>query len=137
MAAWLPTFRLRQAEAQYTFAVHPSLLEQASQPKLGADREHHVAQCFGERTPGEDIQEADIISAIEFDRDGMHLATGDRGGRVVLFERTPLAPVRETEHPLRAAQARASRCSLQRATLQRSLCCIGNCMMFLLRRGCQ
>ena len=30
---------------------------------------------------------ADIISAIEFDGDGQHLATGDRGGRVVLFER--------------------------------------------------
>lgn len=30
---------------------------------------------------------ADIISAIEFDRTGQHLATGDRGGRVVLFER--------------------------------------------------
>lgn len=30
----------------------------------------------------------DIISAIEFDRTGDHLATGDRGGRVVLFERT-------------------------------------------------
>ncbi|XVE97659.1 hypothetical protein REPUB_Repub03eG0037800 [Reevesia pubescens] len=30
----------------------------------------------------------DIISAIEFDRSGDHLATGDRGGRVVLFERT-------------------------------------------------
>eukprot|EP00955_Chlamydomonas_euryale_P107375 365763-Chlamydomonas_euryale.AAC.9 len=30
---------------------------------------------------------ADIISAVEFDHDGMHLATGDRGGRVVLFER--------------------------------------------------
>ncbi|KAF5841886.1 PP2A-twin subunit [Dunaliella salina] len=44
-------------------------------------------QCFGERTPGEDIQEADIISAVEFDYDGQHLATGDRGGRVVLFER--------------------------------------------------
>ena len=29
----------------------------------------------------------DIISAIEFDRSGGHLATGDRGGRVVLFER--------------------------------------------------
>eukprot|EP00850_Spirogloea_muscicola_P025849 SM004556S16096 [mRNA] locus=s4556:63:949:- [translate_table: standard] len=29
----------------------------------------------------------DIISAIEFDRTGEHLATGDRGGRVVLFER--------------------------------------------------
>ncbi|MBA0694042.1 hypothetical protein Goari_004375, partial [Gossypium aridum] len=30
----------------------------------------------------------DIISAIEFNRTGDHLATGDRGGRVVLFERT-------------------------------------------------
>ncbi|MBA0840429.1 hypothetical protein Goarm_003013, partial [Gossypium armourianum] len=29
----------------------------------------------------------DIISAIEFDKTGDHLATGDRGGRVVLFER--------------------------------------------------
>lgn len=28
----------------------------------------------------------DIISAIEFDKSGGHLATGDRGGRVVLFE---------------------------------------------------
>lgn len=31
--------------------------------------------------------QADIISAVEFDYDGLHLATGDRGGRVVLFER--------------------------------------------------
>lgn len=30
----------------------------------------------------------DIISAIEFDKTGDYLATGDRGGRVVLFERT-------------------------------------------------
>ena len=30
----------------------------------------------------------DMISAIEFDHSGDHLATGDRGGRVVLFERS-------------------------------------------------
>jgi hypothetical protein len=30
----------------------------------------------------------DVISAIEFNKAGHHLATGDRGGRVVLFERT-------------------------------------------------
>lgn len=30
---------------------------------------------------------ADIISAVEFDETGRYLATGDRGGRVVLFER--------------------------------------------------
>ncbi|KMT17990.1 hypothetical protein BVRB_2g033360 [Beta vulgaris subsp. vulgaris] len=46
------------------------------------------SQVFGERTAGEEIQEVDIISAIEFDKTGDHLATGDRGGRVVLFERT-------------------------------------------------
>ncbi|XP_057524273.1 serine/threonine protein phosphatase 2A 55 kDa regulatory subunit B beta isoform-like [Amaranthus tricolor] len=46
------------------------------------------SQVFGERTAGEEIQEVDIISAIEFDKNGDHLATGDRGGRVVLFERT-------------------------------------------------
>ena len=30
---------------------------------------------------------ADIISAVEFDHTGNYLATGDKGGRVVLFER--------------------------------------------------
>lgn len=37
---------------------------------------------------------ADIISAVEFDQTGQHLATGDRGGRVVLFERLSAPPVR-------------------------------------------
>ncbi|KAI3788969.1 hypothetical protein L2E82_01752 [Cichorium intybus] len=46
------------------------------------------SQVFGERIAGEEVQEVDIISAIEFDKSGDHLATGDRGGRVVLFERT-------------------------------------------------
>ncbi|GAV88855.1 hypothetical protein CFOL_v3_32276 [Cephalotus follicularis] len=48
------------------------------------------SQVFGERTAGEEVQEVDIISAIEFDKSGDHLATGDRGGRVVLFERTDM-----------------------------------------------
>ncbi|GAB2293403.1 Serine/threonine protein phosphatase 2A 55 kDa regulatory subunit B beta isoform [Dionaea muscipula] len=60
----------------------------------GADRgspaamEWKFSQVFGERAAGEEVQEVDIISAIEFDKSGDHLATGDRGGRVVLFERT-------------------------------------------------
>eukprot|EP00887_Chlorella_sp_A99_P006675 scaffold3.g6675.t1 len=49
--------------------------------------EWHFSQVFGERTPGEEVQEADIISAVEFDHTGDFLATGDQGGRVVLFER--------------------------------------------------
>ncbi|CAD5169202.1 unnamed protein product [Musa acuminata subsp. malaccensis] len=50
--------------------------------------EWKFSQVFGERIAGEEVQEVDIISAIEFDKSGDHLATGDRGGRVVLFERT-------------------------------------------------
>ncbi|XP_073139058.1 serine/threonine protein phosphatase 2A 55 kDa regulatory subunit B beta isoform-like isoform X1 [Henckelia pumila] len=53
-----------------------------------APLEWKFSQVFGERTAGEEVQEVDIISAIEFDKTGNHLATGDRGGRVVLFERT-------------------------------------------------
>ncbi|KAL4583209.1 hypothetical protein LXL04_003678 [Taraxacum kok-saghyz] len=50
--------------------------------------EWKFSQVFGERAAGEEVQEVDVISAIEFDKAGDHLATGDRGGRVVLFERT-------------------------------------------------
>lgn len=53
----------------------------------GSELEWHFSQVFGERSPGEEIQEADIISAVEFDHSGDFLATGDQGGRVVLFER--------------------------------------------------
>lgn len=34
-----------------------------------------------------DSKPADIISTVEFDHTGNYLATGDKGGRVVLFER--------------------------------------------------
>ncbi|KAK4750397.1 hypothetical protein SAY87_003879 [Trapa incisa] len=46
------------------------------------------SQVFGERAPGEELQDADIISAIEFDKRGDHLAVGDRSGRVVIFKRS-------------------------------------------------
>ncbi|KAI3820749.1 hypothetical protein L1987_08297 [Smallanthus sonchifolius] len=44
------------------------------------------SQVFGERSPGEEVENIDIISAIEFDKSGDYLAVGDRGGRVVIFE---------------------------------------------------
>ncbi|XP_073035092.1 serine/threonine protein phosphatase 2A 55 kDa regulatory subunit B beta isoform-like [Primulina eburnea] len=64
--------------------------EEGDSAALGppAPLEWKFSQVFGERTAGEEVQEVDIISAIEFDKTGDHLATGDRGGRVVLFERT-------------------------------------------------
>lgn len=45
------------------------------------------SQCFGDKSDIENITEADVISTVEFDNTGDYLATGDRGGRVVLFER--------------------------------------------------
>ncbi|RID48290.1 hypothetical protein BRARA_I04812 [Brassica rapa] len=60
----------------------------AAASSAGSPLEWRFSQVFGERTAGEEVQEVDIISAIEFDKSGDHLATGDRGGRVVLFERT-------------------------------------------------
>ncbi|KAJ9677789.1 hypothetical protein PVL29_022649 [Vitis rotundifolia] len=45
------------------------------------------SQAFGERAPGEDVQDIDMISAMEFEKSGDYLAVGDRGGRVVVFER--------------------------------------------------
>ncbi|CAG7896606.1 unnamed protein product, partial [Brassica rapa] len=50
--------------------------------------EWRFSQVFGERSAGEEVNKVDVISAIQFDNSGDHLATGDRGGRVVLFERT-------------------------------------------------
>mmetsp|Transcript_5290 Transcript_5290/g.9393 ORF Transcript_5290/g.9393 Transcript_5290/m.9393 type:complete len:504 (+) Transcript_5290:229-1740(+) len=44
------------------------------------------SQCFGEKTALEELNEADVISAVEFDKSGCYLATGDKGGRVVIFE---------------------------------------------------
>lgn len=46
------------------------------------------AQCFGDKGDVDDITEADIISTVEFDPTGDYLATGDKGGRVVMFERS-------------------------------------------------
>mmetsp|Transcript_5435 Transcript_5435/g.5403 ORF Transcript_5435/g.5403 Transcript_5435/m.5403 type:complete len:508 (+) Transcript_5435:160-1683(+) len=45
------------------------------------------SQCFGDKGDIENITEADIISTVEFNDQGDFLATGDKGGRVVLFER--------------------------------------------------
>ncbi|XP_023642324.1 serine/threonine protein phosphatase 2A 55 kDa regulatory subunit B alpha isoform isoform X1 [Capsella rubella] len=93
--------------------------------EVGASRElpqpldWRFSQVFGERSAGEEVQEAgvssavDIISAIEFDKSGDHLATGDRGGRVVLFERTDSKDtsgarrdLEETDYPLRHPEFR-------------------------------
>ncbi|KAG9390446.1 protein phosphatase PP2A regulatory subunit B [Carpediemonas membranifera] len=45
------------------------------------------AQVFGDISAVQDVKDEDIISAVAFNMDGNFLAVGDRGGRVVVFER--------------------------------------------------
>jgi len=49
--------------------------------------------CFSQvkGTLDDDVTEADIISCVEFNHDGELLATGDKGGRVVIFQRDPMS----------------------------------------------
>ncbi|WPK26069.1 hypothetical protein PUMCH_003414 [Australozyma saopauloensis] len=54
---------------------------------MTTDHKWKFSQCFGDKGDIENITEADIISTVEFDSTGTFLATGDKGGRVVLFER--------------------------------------------------
>ncbi|CAH8627698.1 unnamed protein product [Dicrocoelium dendriticum] len=37
----------------------------------------------------EEVNDADIISCVEYDKSGEFLATGDRGGRIVIFQQDP------------------------------------------------
>ncbi|EDO34128.1 predicted protein [Nematostella vectensis] len=48
-----------------------------------------VQWCFSQvkGTIEEDVTEADIISTVEFNHDGELLATGDKGGRIVIFQK--------------------------------------------------
>lgn len=48
-------------------------------------------QVFGEKDSTEEPADEDLISAVEFDAKGEYLATGDRGGRVVIFESSDVA----------------------------------------------
>jgi serine/threonine-protein phosphatase 2A regulatory subunit B len=49
--------------------------------------EWKFCQVFGDRSPVEEVSDVDIVSAVEFDESGDYIATGDRGGRVVIFEK--------------------------------------------------
>jgi serine/threonine-protein phosphatase 2A regulatory subunit B len=50
------------------------------------DLDWQFCQVFGE-PHFEEVTEVDIVSTVEFDSTGEYLAAGDRGGRVVIFQR--------------------------------------------------
>ncbi|XP_077289348.1 protein phosphatase 2 regulatory subunit tws isoform X2 [Arctopsyche grandis] len=51
--------------------------------------------CFSQvkGTLEDEVTDADLISCVEFNHDGELLATGDKGGRVVIFQRDPASKV--------------------------------------------
>jgi serine/threonine-protein phosphatase 2A regulatory subunit B len=49
---------------------------------------------------------ADVISAVEFNADGSYLATGDKGGRVVLFEQVASQAVSCFSHSSSSSRCR-------------------------------
>lgn len=51
--------------------------------------EGEIPWCFSQvkGTIEDEVADADIISTVEFNHDGEFLATGDKGGRVVIFQR--------------------------------------------------
>ena len=49
-------------------------------------------QCFGEKDADEEFSEADVLSTVRFNDTGDFHATGDKGGRVVIFVRADDAP---------------------------------------------
>ena len=51
----------------------------------GSETQWYFSQVKG--TTEEEINDADIISTVEFNEDGELLATGDKGGRIVIFQR--------------------------------------------------
>ncbi|KAL3916682.1 MAG: hypothetical protein SGPRY_006714 [Prymnesium sp.] len=74
-----------------------------------------VKQVFGDRDSTEEPADEDLISAVEFDSTGEYLATGDRGGRVVIFEACTKRPNQgcETASPQQGCEAPPSSADLE------------------------
>jgi len=80
-----------------------AMIRQSSLTKLGVmintavnskrNSNGEIQWCFSQvkGTLDDDVTEADIISCVEFNHDGDLLATGDKGGRVVIFQRDPVS----------------------------------------------
>lgn len=64
----------------------PASVRMANSSSTTTHREWRFSQCFGETATQAEQSDVDILSAVEFDQSGRYLATGDRGGRIVVFE---------------------------------------------------
>ncbi|KAJ2295397.1 hypothetical protein IWW55_005463, partial [Coemansia sp. RSA 2706] len=80
--------KFKKEERKNPLRVTDALLVRNSPSSGPGEHGWKFTQCFGDKADLEDVTEADIISTVEFDHTGDYLATGDKGGRVVLFERS-------------------------------------------------
>lgn len=89
------------AHAQWAFRQVFGDRDSAEEPADGAFATHG-ARALGCLSPGSSntphqqqvlshLLAEDLISAVQFDKTGDYLATGDRGGRVVIFESSEVA----------------------------------------------
>ena len=88
-----------------------------------------IQWCFSQvkGTLDDDVTEQDIISCVEFNQDGDLLATGDKGGRVVIFQRDPTVRkkkmwTKKQIAPFQSSHPRASRQSDNSFTTTELLC---------------
>ncbi|PIA29281.1 hypothetical protein AQUCO_06100059v1 [Aquilegia coerulea] len=72
--------------------------------------EWKFSQVFGERLPEEQVQDVDKVSTIDFDKTGDYIATGDRGGRVVIFQRTDDVSTRTPRKELEQLDYNVNKC---------------------------
>ena len=56
------------------------------------------SQCFGDKASPEDLTDADLLTQLEFNNDGNYLASGDRGGRVVIFRKGDDVKIQPNNH---------------------------------------
>eukprot|EP00960_Hanusia_phi_P053495 762125-Hanusia_phi.AAC.4 len=49
-----------------------------------------LVQTIGDKPVGS-LTDGDVVSAVEFDEKGQYLATGDRGGRVRIYEKADVS----------------------------------------------
>ena len=71
----------------------------------GARVEWGFSQCFGDKADAAELTDADIVTVVQFNETGEYLATGDKGGRIVVF-RWEDGVDTESSHVRRASEGR-------------------------------
>ncbi|CAJ1975120.1 unnamed protein product [Sphenostylis stenocarpa] len=77
--------RDQNERARYVVVLAPPMADTDSSPSVPL--QWNFSQVLGQQLLNETPQNDDIITTVAFEKRGDYLAVGDRGGRVILFER--------------------------------------------------